>query len=290
MKLATFVADSAPELGLVVGEGIISISRRLASPPASMIELISHWSELQPQVAALGTRAPDVLLADARLRAPVPRPGKIMAIGLNYKDHIEEAGLPTPQHQIWFSKASTAANGPYDPIEGPPVSSQLDYEAELVLVVGRRARNVPRDRAREVIFGHCVGNDVSVRDWQLRTTQWVLGKSFDTHAPFGPWITTADETDATDLDLRCLVNGEVRQASNTRNLVFDSYAQIEHLSQAMTLEPGDIIYTGTCGGVGAAMNPPAFLKDGDLVKVEIESLGFIENRVVSGSTETWIAA
>ena len=171
-----------------------------------------------------------------------------MAIGLNYADHIKESGQKTPRHQIWFTKAVTAINGPFDPIELPSASPMVDYEAELVVVVGKRCRHVPKESAAEVIFGYCAGNDVSVRDWQLRTPQWVLGKSFDTHAPIGPWIVTANEVgDPHTMGIRCFVNGERRQNSNTENLVFNVYDQIAHLSEAMTLEPGTCILTRHSG-------------------------------------------
>jgi len=154
----------------------------------------------------------------------------------------------------------------------------VDYESELVVVIGAGGRNLDGEAARRAAFGYCVGNDVSVRDWQMRTGQWVIGKSFDTHAPFGPWITTSDEVDPHTLGIRGFVNGEKRQESNTRHLVFDVWAEIEHLSQAMTLEPGDLIFTGTPAGVGVAMRPPKFLQAGDVVRVEIDGLGAIENR------------
>jgi ureidoglycolate lyase len=215
-----------------------------------------------------------------RLLAPVQRPGKIMAIGLNYADHIAESNMETPQQQIWFSKAVTAVNGPFDPIDLPAVpTSHVDYEAELVAIIGSGGRDIGRNKAASAVFGYCVGNDATERAWQHATPQWVIGKSFDTHAPFGPWITTADEVgDPHSLDIRCLVNGAVRQNSNTRHLVFNIWDQIAHLSTAMTLEPGDVIYTGTPGGVGAAMKPMQFLQEGDVVRVEIEGLGAIENR------------
>jgi 2-keto-4-pentenoate hydratase/2-oxohepta-3-ene-1,7-dioic acid hydratase in catechol pathway len=219
----------------------------------------------------------DVALKETRLLAPVARPGKVMAIGLNYADHIRETGQKMPPNQIWFTKAVTSINGPYDPIELPTASAQVDYEAELVLIIGQRCKQVSKERAAEVVFGYCCGNDVSVRDWQMQTTQWVLGKSFDTHAPIGPWIVTADELgDPHTMGIRCLVNGELRQNSNTGNLVFNVYDQIAHLSRAMTLEPGDVIFTGTPGGVGLAMRPPQWLKSGDKVRVEIDRIGAIE--------------
>jgi len=276
MKLATFQAGSAPELGLVTGDSVLSISRALPQLPHDMQALIAGWAEFEAPVRQLtGQGLP---LDQVRLLAPVRRPGKIMAIGLNYADHIAESGLGTPENQIWFSKAVTSVNDPFGDIQIPRVSQAVDYEAELVAVVGKGGRHVSRDAAAGVIFGYCVGNDATERAWQHRTPQWVVGKSFDSHAPFGPWITTADELpDPHGLDIRCLVNGEVRQSSNTRHLVFDVWAQVEHLSQAMTLEPGDLIFTGTPGGVGAAMNPRVFLKAGDVVRIEIEKLGAIEN-------------
>ena len=210
--------------------------------------------------------------------APIPRPGKIMAIGLNYADHIAESGQQTPEKQIWFSKAATAAHGPYADAQLPKASTRTDYEAELVAVIGVKGRHFSRETAPAAVFGWCAGNDVSVRDWQMRTSQWVLGKSFDTHAPFGPWIITSDEVpDPHALPIRGFVNGEKRQDSNTCNLVFNVWDQLEELSQVMTLEPGDLIYTGTPGGVGTAMRPPQFLKDGDVVRIEIEGVGTIEN-------------
>ena len=211
--------------------------------------------------------------------APVLRPGKIFAIGLNFADHIEESKMATPEHQVWFTKAVTSINGPYAPVQIPKTSGFVDYEVELVAVIGKGGKHIPAERASEHIFGYAVGNDVTERFWQHRTPQWSLGKSFDTHAPFGPWITTADAVnDVHGLDIRCWVNGDLRQKSNTRHLVFDLFKQIEHLSQAMTLEPGDIIFTGTPGGVSAAMTPRQFLKAGDVVRCEIEGLGQIENR------------
>ena len=279
MKLATFSAGGAPELGIVQGEAVVSISRARPGLASEMIDLIARWREVEREVRGVAATPTDAIPLDAvRLLAPIRRPGKIMAIGLNYADHIAESGLGEPKDQIWFSKAVTAVNGPFDPIQIPKVSQAVDYEAEMVAVIGAGGRHIARTDAAKAVFGYCVGNDATERAWQHRTTQWVLGKSFDSHAPFGPWITTADEVaDPHALAIRGLVNGEVRQDSNTRHLVFNVFDQIAHLSEAMTLEPGDLIYTGTPGGVGAAMKPMRFLKAGDLVRVEIEGLGAIEN-------------
>ena len=278
MKLAAFDAGRGRELGVVTDAGLVSITRSAPGLVAGMTDLIARWPQVGPAIAELAAgRSPDAAVADVRLQAPVARPGKIMAIGLNYADHIAESGIETPAFQTWFSKAVTAVNGPNDPICIPKVSPFLDYEAELVAIIGSGGKHIARADAPSAIFGFCVGNDATVRDWQHRTSQWVLGKSFDSHAPFGPWITTADELgDPHALGIRCLVNGETRQDSNTSHLVFDVWAQVEHLSQAMTLEPGDVIYTGTPGGVGAAMEPRRFLKDGDIVRVEIDRLGAID--------------
>ncbi len=282
MKLATFQSDTGPQLGVVDGQGITPIAAAAPSLPAEMIGLIAAWPRIEGEVRRIGAAKVGVLpLSDVRLLAPIRRPGKIMAIGLNYADHIAESNAAPPERQLWFSKASSSANGPYDPIEIPKVSQTVDYEAELVAVIGQGGRHIARDAAPDAIFGYCCGDDATERTWQFHTPQWVLGKSFDSHAPFGPWITTADEVpDPHVLSIRCLVNGQVRQDSNTNNLVFNVWDQIEQLSQAMTLEPGDLIFTGTPGGVGMAMTPKQFLKAGDRVRVEIEGLGALDNPCV----------
>jgi ureidoglycolate lyase len=279
MKLARFDGGDGPKLGLVDAASIALLSGRIAGLPTETTELIARWDEFTATAEAVRGKA-DYALAEVRLLAPIRRPGKILAIGLNYADHVAEAGIARPEHQLWFTKAATAANGPYDPIERPIASAALDYEAELVMVIGKGGRHISRAAAPGSVFGYCVGNDVSVRDWQMRSGQFMIGKSFDTHAPFGPWIVTPDELSPADLAIRSFVNDEKRQDSNTRHLIFDGPAQIEHVSQAMTLEPGDLIYTGTPGGVGMAMKPPQFLKAGDRVRVEIDGIGFIENPVV----------
>jgi 2-keto-4-pentenoate hydratase/2-oxohepta-3-ene-1,7-dioic acid hydratase in catechol pathway len=272
MKLALYEAGARPRVGVVVGDTLID-----AGVDGSLVDVIAGWPDARARIEAHVAMAKARPISEVTLRPPVPRPGKIFAIGLNYADHIAETGAETPKNQVWFTKAVTAVNGPFDPIQIARGAPFVDYEVELVAVIGRRARHVSKADAGAVIFGYCVGNDVTERAWQHRTAQWSLGKSFDTHAPIGPWITTADEVgDPHQLALRCLVNGEVRQDSNTRHLVFNVFDQIEHLSQAMTLEPGDLIFTGTPGGVGAAMKPPRFLKPGDVVRCEIESLGAIE--------------
>jgi 2-keto-4-pentenoate hydratase/2-oxohepta-3-ene-1,7-dioic acid hydratase in catechol pathway len=277
MKLVTFSTGERPLLGVTDGKTIAALAGRLSEPVDEMVALIEAWDRLAPEVRAIDDF--DIPLGDVTLRAPILRPGKILAIGLNYADHAAEGGKEPPDFPMWFSKAANTVNGPFDPIERPIVSEQLDYEGELVVVIGKRCRHVQQEDALGMIFGFCAGNDVSVRDWQLRTTQHFIGKSFDTSAPFGPWIATADAVSPADLGIRSFVNGELRQSSRTSQLIFDCAYQIHYLSQAMTLEPGDIIYTGTPSGVGAAKNPPQWLKAGDIVRVEIDGIGAIENRV-----------
>ena len=269
MKLATYRHGSVTRVGIVEGDTI-----RDAGVEGTLLDLIASGATATPTGDA-------VPLAEVELRAPIERPGKIFAIGLNYADHIAESKMETPQRQVWFTKAQTSVNGPRDPILIARNAPFVDYEVELVAVIGRRGKHIAAPDAPAHVFGYCVGNDVTERMWQHAGPQWSLGKSFDTHAPIGPWIVTADEIgDPHSLDLRCLVNGEQRQASNTRNLVFNVWQQIEHLSAAMTLEPGDLIFTGTPGGVGAAMEPKQFLRPGDLVRCEIDRIGAIEAAMV----------
>ena len=273
MKIAVYDSGAGPRIGIVLDNRIVD-----AGLEGPLMDHLGDWKRHAGRLSGLDP-ADGRPLSEVRLLTPIPRPGKIFAIGLNYADHIAESGMGTPERQVWFTKAQTSVNGPFDPVQASKVSPTLDYEAEMVAVIGRRGKHIPREEAADYIFGYCVGNDVTERAWQHATPQWSLGKSFDTHAPFGPWITTGEEVDPHALDIRCTVNGEERQASNTRHLVFDVFDQVAHLSQAMTLEPGDVIFTGTPGGVGAAMTPRRFLRPGDVVRVEIEGLGAIENRV-----------
>lgn len=282
MRLMTFIDKMGMGLGIARDDSVIDLRKVDADIPRDMIGLISAWDAHRSAIERYASRAVDMPLSAVRLEAPVPNPGKVLAIGLNYADHIVESGQKTPEHQIWFSKQVNAVNGPFAPIYMPKVSTRLDYEAELVVIIGKRCKHVPKEQAHKVVFGYCAGNDVSVRDWQMKTSQWLLGKSFDTHAPFGPWIVTADEIgDPHRLGIRAFVNGEKRQDSNTRNLVFNVFDQIAYLSQVMTLEPGDAIFTGTPGGIGAAMKPPKFLRVGDVTRIEIDNIGALEATIIA---------
>ena len=288
MKLATFNTgeNTAPRVGVVDGNRIVDLAS--CGFEGSMIELLKQGLDIDA-IASKMTGGDALPLSDVSLLAPVPDPGKVLAIGLNYGDHIAESGMDAPAHQVWFNKQHNCITGPYSDINLPAVSTMLDYEAELCLVIGKRCKHVPRDRAHEVIAGYFCGNDVSVRDWQLRVQTFQIGKSFDTHGPIGPYLVTPDEVgDPHNLDIRCTVNGEERQKSNTKHLIFDCYDAIEHLTQAFTLDVGDILFMGTPSGVGVAMKPPVWLQVGDKVRVEIEKLGYIENTVVPEQAETLI--
>ena len=288
MKLITFTESASTRVGLLDGDEIVDLQAAAGDAPSEMTAFLEAGeAALAVARAALEAGGARLALGDVRLESPVLRPPKILAVGLNYADHVAEAGMDTPQHPMIFNKQSTAAHPPYEPFHLPRVSPALDYEGELAFVIGKRCRHVPRERATEVIAGYTICNDVSVRDWQLRVPTFTMGKSFDTHCPLGPAIVTSDEIpDPHSLDLRTWVNGEPRQSSNTKHLIFDCFTLVEHLSTAFSLEPGDVISTGTPSGVGAVMKPPKFLKAGDVVKIAIDRLGEIENAVIEEPEST----
>jgi 2-keto-4-pentenoate hydratase/2-oxohepta-3-ene-1,7-dioic acid hydratase in catechol pathway len=220
--------------------------------------------------------------SDVRLASPVPRPGKIICIGLNYRDHAAESGMDIPKSPITFSKYSSCAIGPNEPILIPEGCTQLDYEAELAYIIGRRARNVSREKALDYVFGYANFNDVSARDFQFADGQWQRGKSCETFAPMGEFVATADEiADPQDLSIKLRLNGQTMQDSNTCQMIFGVAELIEFLSRHITLEPGDVVATGTPPGVGFARKPPVYMKDGDRVEVEIAGLGVLSNTVTS---------
>jgi len=214
------------------------------------------------------------------LLAPITFPPKIICLGLNYYDHAEETQSATPDEPIIFMKPHTTLIGPNQKIIKPKFVKELDYEGEFCIVIGRRGKRIPVEKAMEYVFGYTILNDISARDFQFKDGQWTRGKSFDTFAPTGPYITTKSQLEnTTDLDIKTWVNGNIRQNGTTRNMVFNVNQIIHHLSRVMTLEPGDMIATGTPAGVGFAMNPKCFLKDGDIVRIEIEGIGILENVV-----------
>jgi 2-keto-4-pentenoate hydratase/2-oxohepta-3-ene-1,7-dioic acid hydratase in catechol pathway len=285
MKLVTFSHAGRTGVGVLLGEEIVDLAAAAPDLPGEMCAFLEAGAPALE--AARGASSPRIPLAEATLESPILRPPKILAVGLNYADHVAESGAETPKYPVIFNKQSLSAHPPFAPFHMPRVSSALDYEGELAVVIGRRCRHVPKERASEVIAGYCVANDVSVRDWQLRVPTFTMGKSFDTHCPLGPAIVTSDEVgDPHGLDLKTWVNGELRQSSNTKHLIFDCFTLVEHLSTAFTLEPGDVISTGTPGGVGIAKKPPQLLKVGDVVRIAIDGIGEIENAVIEEPADT----
>ena len=290
MKLVTYKYKNSTGIGSLLEEGIVPFSTNKHLPD-NMLEFLQGGENLIEEAQDLCSNPKHLIsMEEVILQAPILRPPKIIAIGLNYKDHIEEvraAGreMATPEVPMIFNKQSLSATGPFDDVHDPKVSDMLDYEGELTMVIGKKCRHVSRDNAKDVIAGYCVANDLSVRDWQLRVPTFTIGKSFDTHCPFGPAIVTPDEiSDPHNLSITTHVNGEIRQDSNTKHLLFDCFVLIEHLSTAFTLEPGDLILTGTSSGVGVAEGK--FLKKDDVIKISISELGFIENRVIDEPDST----
>lgn len=230
-----------------------------------------------------------IALEDVILLPPIIMPPRVFGIGLNYFDHAKETGREPPKVQTWFQKQPTSINEPFGDVEKPIVSDMLDFEVELVVVIGKTCRHVPAERAKEVILGYMVGCDFSVRDWQKASPTMLMGKGFDSHAPIGPYLVTTDEIDNLDeLRLLCFVNDEKMQDGLIGELIFKIENLIEHATKVMTLLPGDIIFTGTPAGVGVARNPPIFLKEGDVVRCEIDKIGMIENRIINEIKETII--
>lgn len=266
MKLATFRAPDGS-----VYAGTIEREKITAAAP-DMISFIEGQRSGGPWFA----------LGDVKLLAPVPRPPKLICVGLNYRDHAQEVGLEIPKVPTIFSKFSSAVIGPGEPIVLPRVSEKPDYEAEFAFVIGRGGRYIPASSAMEHVFGYTIVNDVSARDFQMATSQWLMGKTFDTFAPMGPWIVTADEiADPHALDISLEIGGETLQESNTRELIFKIPELIEFISKVVTLEPGDVVITGTPAGVGFSRKPPRFLRPGDEVAIYVHGIGMLRNRVIA---------
>jgi 2-keto-4-pentenoate hydratase/2-oxohepta-3-ene-1,7-dioic acid hydratase in catechol pathway len=279
MRLARFAdPQDAPALGVLEGDEIVDLSGAdVPNEPAAALAKVGRGG-----LEELADGAPRLPLAEVRLLAPAS-PRKYLAIALNYADHIAEMGMEAPEVPVFFNKQVTCVTGPGAEVHMPKVSTLLDYEAELALVIGKRCRHVSVERAHEVIAGYTCANDLSVRDWQGRAQTMTIGKSFDTHGPLGPWLVTPDEVgDPQDLQVRCYVNDELRQDASTAEMVFDCFQQVSHLSEAFTLEPGDVIATGTPAGVGLGRQPfrEYLLHIGDTVRVEIERIGELVNTVV----------
>ncbi|HDR9879859.1 TPA: fumarylacetoacetate hydrolase family protein [Burkholderia cenocepacia] len=282
MKLARYTHDGVTTIGAVDGDRVVALTTLDPSAPASIREVLAAGPAFVSRLEQTLRDVKDgVPLARVRLEAPIPDAQKYLAIGMNYQDHADEAaraGITIPPHQLWFNKQVSCITGPFDPVVKPRVTDKMDYEAEMGVVIGKRCRYVSVEEAPSVVGGYFVANDVTARDWQFKSPTFTLGKSFDTHGPIGPWITTANDiADPHALQMKLWVNGELRQSASTGGMIYSIWEQIHELSQVMTLEPGDLIATGTCANVGIALGK--FLQLGDVIKVEIEGLGHIENTI-----------
>jgi len=295
LRLVRYRHSGVESYGLLIDDEIISLPTlegALKTPlPSTIEEFIGLGEEGMRTVEQLmldstktEKRKVTIKIGDATFLAPVSSPPKIICLGLNYRDHAEESGADIPDEPIIFMKPRTAIIGSDEPIIRPSFVKELDYEAELAIIIGKKGRNIPVWEAKKYIFGYTAFNDVSAREIQFKDRQWTRGKSFDTFAPMGPCITTADQIgNPSNLNIRTRVNGELRQNSSTNNMVFNVYEVIHHISRVITLEPSDIIATGTPAGVAVFMKPePKFLSPGDLVEVEIENIGTLRNKVAEG--------
>ncbi|HFP9405061.1 fumarylacetoacetate hydrolase family protein [Raoultella planticola] len=280
MKLVRYTHHGRTRLGKVVDSTVIDLSE-ITGIDHSMRQLLNDLPALRERLERVA--GPAIALEEVRLEAPIHDPQKFLGIGMNYRQHAEEArraGIAIPSSQMWFNKQVSCISGPFDPVVKPRISEQMDYEIELGVVIGRRCRHVCAGDAPAVIAGYLIVNDLSARDWLKKSPTFTLGKSFDTHGPLGPWLTTSDEiADPLALQMTLTVNGEQRQHASTGDMIYSIYQQIEYLSSVMTLEPGDVLATGTPSGIGAPTG--RFLQPGDLLHLTIDGLGAIEHRVVA---------
>lgn len=282
MKLVTFRSGDTTRLGVLDGEHVVDLNKADARVPADLRAALKAGVDLnaaaQRAIASGEHRAP---YASLDLAPVVPEPGKIVCLGHNFYDHAKEGGNLKPVYPLIFFRGASSLIAHEDPVIRPRVSEKLDYEAELMIVIGKRARHVKRENALDYVFGYACFNDVSVRDYQKRTTQWTIGKNFDGTGAFGPWLVTADELPpgAEGLTLRLILNGQVMQQASTSDMIWGVAETIELLTECLTLEPGDVVAMGTPAGVGWARDPSVWLKHGDVVEVDIERVGRLRNTV-----------
>lgn len=284
MRFVTYRSDSGPRAAGVRNGQYVDLNRADSQLPVSLKELLAQGDAAIRRAAEATAKSPAIDPANVKLLAPIPDPQKVLCVGLNYADHARESGQQPPSEPVVFNKFATSVAAHGDPIVLPRVSKEVDYEAELVVVIGKGGRHISVADATRHVAGYCVGHDVSARDWQLRKPggQWLLGKSFDGFAPFGPELVTSDEVgDPGKLRIQFRLNGETLQNSTTEQLIFSVPQLVAYISQVCTLAPGDVIFTGTPPGVGAARKPPIFMKPGDVAEVEIEKLGVLRNPVVA---------
>lgn len=282
MKLVTFTHLNKTRIGAVIDDHVVDSLSNPAIPPNMLAFLNAGETSLKAMQQLIDSTGQRIPLSDVKLEAPIPRPGKFLGVGLNYADHIEETGRDRPEYPTIFTKQSTCVIGQGDAIHLPKISDKLDYEGELAFVIGTRCRHISVTDAPAMIAGYTIVNDVTIRDWQNRSPTWTLGKSFDTHGPMGPWLVTADEIkDPHQLDLNTWIDDELRQSSSTRYMLFNCFELLSYISQAMTLEPGDVISTGTPSGVGVKMQPRGYMKACQTAKISIEGLGTLMNPVIN---------
>ena len=283
MRIVHFETRGVPGIAADEGSGWHGLTQRDSGFPGTLPELIAQGADLLRIGRSLG-QSPAIDLSTVRLLPPVPVPPKILCVGLNYDDHLEESGLKKPAYPEIFARFATSLIAHQEPIRRPRESTALDYEAELAVVIGKPGRRIPREQALDHVAGYSLFNDASLRDFQLRTPQWTMGKNFDGTGSFGPWLVTPDAVPpgARGLRIQGRLNGRVMQDARTDLLIFSVPALIEMISAAMSLERGDVIITGTPGGVGAARKPPVFMQSGDIFEVEIEGLGVLTNPVQEG--------
>ena len=280
MKLVNFLFKGEKNVGALLDDGVCSFKSISDKYSISMLEFIEQIHELSPEVSKFIDSNPEVIpLSEIEFLPVIERPGKVLAVGLNYRDHAKETGMDLPEVPMIFTKQSTSVLGHQGEIHKPKVSDAVDYEGEMAFVIGKKCRHVSKEEALDVIAGVTICNDVSVRDWQIASPTFTMGKSFDTHCPIGPYIVTMDEiSDIHNLKIKTYVNDELRQNSCTDQLIFDCFDLIEHITKAFTLEPGDIIATGTSSGVGVVLGK--YLIPNDVVKIELENVGTLENKVI----------
>ena len=280
MKLVNFLYKGEKNIGALLDDGVCSFKSISDKYSMSMMEFIEQIDDLFPKVSKFINSNPEVIpLSEIEFLPVIERPGKVLAVGLNYKDHAKETGMDLPKVPMIFTKQSTSVLGHQGEIHKPKVSDAVDYEGEMAFVIGKKCRHVSKEDALDVIAGVTICNDVSVRDWQIASPTFTMGKSFDTHCPIGPYIVTMDEiSDIHNLKIKTYVNDELRQDSCTDQLIFDCFDLIEHITKAFTLEPGDIIATGTSSGVGVVLGK--YLVPNDVVRIELENVGTLENKVV----------
>ena len=280
MKLVNFLYKGEKNIGALLDDGVCSFKSISDRYSMSMMEFIEQIDDLSPKVSKFINSNPEVIpLSEIEFLPVIERPGKVLAVGLNYKDHAKETGMDLPKVPMIFTKQSTSVLGHQGEIHKPKVSDAVDYEGEMAFVIGKKCRHVSKEDALDVIAGVTICNDVSVRDWQIASPTFTMGKSFDTHCPIGPYIVTMDEiSDIHNLKIKTYVNDELRQDSCTDQLIFDCFDLIEHITKAFTLEPGDIIATGTSSGVGVVLGK--YLVPNDVVRIELENVGTLENKVV----------